>query len=153
MLDKTPQKCGASRLLIKIYFLIGGDFLLPVNLGGHAAYQEFLLDQIPKYYPDPSFIPSDIRKAMERFWYKNLSLVDDLMKDRYSRLGVPSRLPSDMLCSMLLAAHFHVKSFTKWAAQQKLLLHYTLTLCSVKNAPSEFFTSSKYGAESTFASI
>jgi hypothetical protein len=120
MLDKTPQKCGASRLLIKIYFLIGGDFLLPVNLGGHAAYQEFLLDQIPKYYPDPSFIPSDIRKAMDRFWYKDLSLVDDLMKDRYSRLGAPSRLPSDMLRSMLLAAHFHVNSFTKWAAQLKL---------------------------------
>jgi hypothetical protein len=106
--------------LIKIYFLIGGDFLLPVNLGRHAAYQKFLLDQIPKYYPDPSFIPSDIRKAMERFWYKNLSLVDDLMKDRYSRLGAPSRLPSDMLRFMLLAAHFHVNSFTKWAAQLKL---------------------------------
>jgi hypothetical protein len=48
-------------------FFDGGNFLLPVNLGGHAAYQDFLFDQISKYYPDPSLISSDIRKTLERF--------------------------------------------------------------------------------------
>lgn len=30
--------------------------MLPVNSGGHAAYQDFLLHNLPKYYPVPDSI-------------------------------------------------------------------------------------------------
>jgi hypothetical protein len=38
------------------YFSIGGDFLLPVNSGGHTAYQNFVVENLSKYYPNPDAI-------------------------------------------------------------------------------------------------
>jgi hypothetical protein len=35
------------------HFSIGGDFLLPVNSGGHPAYQDFVLENLRKYNPNP----------------------------------------------------------------------------------------------------
>ena len=61
-LDKCLKKCGASRLLInKVYPFgtAGTDFLIwrcvslkPINIGGHSAYQNRVLTQLRKYYPN-----------------------------------------------------------------------------------------------------
>ena len=45
-------------LFIRHIFRLEAIFLLPVNAGGHAAYQDFLKKNIPKYYPNPDSIPS-----------------------------------------------------------------------------------------------
>ncbi len=102
-----------------IDFLIGGDLLKPTNSGGHAAYQERVLTQLRKYYPDAvDSLPSSSWNIMEKFWNLDLSEVDSLMKDCYSDFGPPPRLPSDMLRSILLSVEVKITSYTKWAADQ-----------------------------------
>ena len=89
----------------------------PVNVGGHAAYQDRVLSQLRKYYPDAaSSLPAHTWDIMEKFWNLDLSEVDSLMQDRYSVFGPEPRLPSDMLRSVLVSVEFKVVSYTKWAA-------------------------------------
>ena len=51
------------------HFLIGGVSLLkPINIGGHAAYQKRVLDQLCKYYPDAaSSLPASTWDKALRF--------------------------------------------------------------------------------------
>lgn len=74
----------------------------PVNIGGHSAYQERVLTQLHKYYPNASSLPSSTWQILDKFWNLDLSKVDELMHDRYSSFGPEPRLPSDMApCSRL----------------------------------------------------
>ncbi len=92
----------------------------PFNPGGHAAYQERVLTQLRKYYPDAvSSLPASTWDILEKFWALDLSELDSLMQDRYSVFGPAPRLPSDMLRSLLLSVEFKVSSYTKWAADLK----------------------------------
>ena len=109
----------------------------PVNIGGHAAYQKHVLEQLCKYYPNAltSFDPStwDI---MEQFCSMDLSPVDDLMQDRYSVFGPEPRLPSNMLRSYLLSIKCKVPSTTAWASDLKQnYLHAILSGFSVGDTP------------------
>ena len=69
-------KCGASRLFNQeAYcsgtagkFFIEGNFLLPVNCGSHSDYQNFLVENLRKYYPDPNVFSRDTWDIIERFW-------------------------------------------------------------------------------------
>ncbi len=92
----------------------------PVNSGGHAAYQDRVLAQLRKYYPDAldSLSPSTW-EVMEKFWNLDLSEVDSIMRDRYSIFGPAPRLPSDMLRSILVSVEFGIVSYTRWAADLK----------------------------------
>lgn len=110
-------------------FLIGGVFLKPFYSGGHAAYQDRVLAQLRKYYPDAaSSLPPSTWRIMEKFWALDLSSVDSLMQDRYSNFGPPPRLPSDMLRSILLSVELKVTSYTKWA--NSLKQNYLLAILS-----------------------
>ena len=92
----------------------------PVNIGGHAAYQNRVLAQLRKYYPDAVHsLPAPTWEIMEKFWNLDLSEIDIIMQDRYSDFGPEPRLPSDMLRSILLSVEFKVTSYTKWAADLK----------------------------------
>lgn len=74
----------------------------PVNIGGHAAYQNRVLEQLRKYYPDAVHsLPASTWEIIEKFWALDLSDVDSIMQDRYSDFGPAPRLPSDMLRSIL----------------------------------------------------
>lgn len=101
--------------------MIGGvSKLKPVNIGGHAAYQNRVLAQLRKYYPDAVHsLPAPTWEIMEKFWNLDLSEIDIIMQDRYSDFGPEPRLPSDMLRSILLSVEFKVTSYTKWAADLK----------------------------------
>jgi hypothetical protein len=94
--------------------------MLPVNSGGHTAYQKFFLSQMRKYYPNPESISRSTWDIVERFWNLDLSKTDLIMKDRYSVFGPEPRLPSGMLRSYLLSIDFKVTSLTDWAAQLKI---------------------------------
>lgn len=66
----------------------------PINSGGHAAYQNHVLTQLRKYYPDaPSSLPASTWQIIDKFWNLDLSGVDTLMQDRYSSFSTePSHL-------------------------------------------------------------
>ena len=86
----------------------------PVNVGGHAAYQDRVLSQLRKYYPDAaSFLPSHTWDIMETFWNLDLSDVDSLMQDRYSVFGPAPRLPSDMLRTVHLVMKDNPRLFNE----------------------------------------
>lgn len=94
--------------------------LKPVNIGGHAAYQKLLLEQLCKYYPNAlTSLDATTWEIMEQFWSLDLSYVDDLMQDRYSVFGPEPRLPSNMLRSYLLSIKCKVTSITTWASDLK----------------------------------
>ena len=91
----------------------------PVNIGGHSAYQDRVLTQLRKYYPNAASLSSSTWQIIDKFWNLNLSQVDELMKDRYSVFGPEPRLPSDMLRAILVSAAFKITSYTRFAADLK----------------------------------
>ena len=55
----------------------------PVNIGGHPAYQNRVLTQLRKYYPDAdTAFDFATWEIMEQFWNLDLSPVDQAMQDR-----------------------------------------------------------------------
>ena len=94
--------------------------MLPVNSGGHPAYQDFVLENLRKYYPDPDSIARSTWDIIDRFWNLDLSFTDEFMRDKYSVFGPRPRTPSCMQRSYLLSIVFKVSSLTDWAAQLKL---------------------------------
>lgn len=109
----------------------------PVNIGGHAAYQNLVLEQLCKYYPNAlTSLDASTWEIMEQFWSLDLSYVDDFMKDRYSVFGPEPRLPSNMLRSYLLSIKCKVTSITNWASDLKQNhLHAILSGFSVGDTP------------------
>lgn len=109
----------------------------PINTGGHSAYQERILTQLRKYYPDAaSSLSPSTWLILEKFWALDLSKVDDLMQDRYSSFGPEPRLPSDMLRAILVSVEFKITSYTKLAADLKENhLHAIISGFSVGDTP------------------
>lgn len=92
----------------------------PVNIGGHSAYQDRVLTQLRKYYPNAATSLSfSTWQILDKFWNLDLSQVDVLMQDRYSVFGPEPRLPSDMLRSILVSVAFKITSYTKLASDLK----------------------------------
>ena len=94
--------------------------MLPVNTGGHAAYQDFVTENLRKYYPDPDAIARSTWDIIERFWNLDLSYTDEFLRSKYSVYGPKPRTPSCMQRSYLLSIDFKVPSVTDWAAQLKI---------------------------------
>lgn len=94
--------------------------MLPVNSGGHSAYQDFVSENLRKYYPNPESISRSTWDIIERFWALDLSYTDELLRSKYSVFGPRPRTPSCMQRSYLLSIDFKVDSITDWAAQLKI---------------------------------
>ena len=94
--------------------------MLPNISGGHTAYQNFVVTNLRKYYPNPDALARSTWDIIERFWNLDLSYTDELMKDKYSKFGPVPRTPSCMQRSYLLSIDFKVTSLTEWAAQLKM---------------------------------
>ena len=109
----------------------------PVNIGGHPAYQNRVLTQLRKYYPDAAdSLPDSTWQILEKFWSLDLSAVDTLMQDRYSVFGPEPRLPSDMLRAILVSVEFKITSYTRFAADLKENhLHAIISGFSVGDTP------------------
>lgn len=100
--------------------------MLPVNPGGHAAYQNFVITNLRKYYPDPNAFSTATWDIIERFWNLDLSYSDELLRSKYSVFGPKSRTPSCMHRSYLLSIDFKIHSLTDWAAQLKINLLFVI---------------------------
>ena len=48
--------------------------MLPVNCGSHADYQNFVVTNLRKYYPNPNALARSTWDIIERFW--NLLSID-----------------------------------------------------------------------------
>ena len=109
----------------------------PVNIGGHAAYQKHVLEQLCNYYPNAlTSFDSATWDIMEQFWSMDLSPVDVLMQDRYSVFGPEPRLPSNMLRSYLLSIKCKIPSTTARASDlKKNYLNAILSVFSVGDTP------------------
>jgi len=94
--------------------------MLPVYSGGHSAYQDFVVTNLRKYYPNPDAIARSTWDIIDRFWNLDLSFTDDFMRGKYSIFGPKPRTPSCMQRSYLLSIDFKVTSLTDWAAQLKI---------------------------------
>ena len=94
--------------------------MLPVNCGSHADYQNFVVTNLRKYYPNPNALAHSTWDIIERFWNLDLSFTDTFMADKYSKFGPAPRTPSSMQRSYLLSIDFKVTSITEWAAQLKI---------------------------------
>ena len=94
--------------------------MLPVNCGSHADYQNFVVENLRKYYPDPNALTRSTWDIIERFWHLDLSDTNVLLADKYSKFGPAPRIPSCMQRSYLLSIDFKVSSITEWAAQLKI---------------------------------
>ena len=94
--------------------------MLPVNCGSHSDYQDFVVENLRKYYPNPDSIARSTWDIIDRFWNLDLSYTDEKLKDRYSIFGPQPRTPSCMHRSYLLSLEFKVTSLTEWAAQLKI---------------------------------
>ena len=92
----------------------------PVNTGGHTAYQNFVVTNLRKYYPDPDSIARSTWDIIDRFWNLDLSYIDEKLKSKYSIFGPRPRTPSCMHRSYLLSLDFKVTSLTDWSAQLKI---------------------------------
>ena len=79
----------------------------PINVGGHSAYQNHVLTQLHKYYPNaPTSLSSSTWQILEKFWALDLSGIELLMQDQYSVFGPEPRFPSDMLRAILVFVEF-----------------------------------------------
>ena len=90
--------------------------MLPVNTGGHSTYQNFVVENLRKYYPNPDALSRSTWDIIDRFWNLDLSYTDELMRSRYSVFGPRPRTPSCMQRSYLLSIDFKVTLLTDWAA-------------------------------------
>ena len=99
--------------------MIGGAHLETIYYRRpHSAYQDLLLTQLRKYYPDAAqSLPSSAWEIIERFWNLDLSPLNSIMQDCYSVFGPAPRQPSDMLRSFLLSVEFRIPSITQWSAE------------------------------------
>ena len=88
--------------------------MLPVNIGGHSAYQDTFVSEFLKFYPDPFSLSKSTWDYIVPFWYLDLSMTDSIMQECYSIFGPEPRFPSCMLRSYLLALKLKVTSITVW---------------------------------------
>ena len=50
--------------------------MLPVNCGSHADYQNFVVTNLRKYYPNPNTLARSTWDIIERFWNLDLSFTE-----------------------------------------------------------------------------
>ncbi len=101
--------------------------MLPVNYGGHTAYQNTFVSEFLKLFPDPFAVPKQTWDVIVKFWYPDLSETDTIMREFYSLLGKPATcFPSCLLRSYLLSIVLKADSITGWCRLLKITPLYAI---------------------------
>lgn len=87
--------------------------MLPVNSSGYSAYQNFVVTNLRKYYPDTDKIARSTWDIIDRFWNLNFFYTYDFLINKYSALGLKPKAPSNMKRSYFLSIDFKVTSVTE----------------------------------------
>ena len=90
--------------------------MLPINCGSHVDYQNFVVTNLRKYYPNPDSLAKSTWDIIERFWNLDLSETDTLLASKYSKFGPAPRTPSCMQRSYLFI--YYTNSNT-WCCEPK----------------------------------
>ena len=78
--------------------------MLPVNYGGHTAYQNTFVSDFLNLFSDPFAVPKQTWDIIVKFWYLDLCETDTIMQEFYPLTGKPAtRFPSCLLHSYLLS--------------------------------------------------
>lgn len=93
--------------------------MLVIPDNSHAVYQDFVISQFLKYYPDPFAISKKRWDIILQFYELDLSHTNVILADLYSTKGPLARVPSDMLRSYLLSIKLRITSITNWVAALK----------------------------------
>lgn len=101
--------------------------MLPVNYGGHAAYQDTFVSEFLNLFPNPFAVPKHTWDIIVKFWYPGLSETDTIMQEFYSLTGKPAtRFPSCLLRSYLLSIVLKANSITEWCRLLKITPLYAI---------------------------
>lgn len=100
--------------------------MFPCYPGGHEAYQDFVVRHLRDHYADPAELPSDLLDIAERFWRKDLTGVNTLMREVYSPFGPRPRPACCMLRSYLLSIALNVPSYTDWVDMLRTVPAYAI---------------------------
>lgn len=100
--------------------------MFPNYPGGHRAYQDFVVKGLRDHYSNPAELPSGLLDIAERFWRKDLTGVNTLMRDVYSPFGPRPRPACCMLRSYLLSIALKVPSYTEWVDQLRTVPAYAI---------------------------
>lgn len=65
--------------------------MLPVNCGSHADYQNLVVENLRKYYPNPDSISRTTWGIIDHFWNLDLSYTDERMISKYSIFSPKTR--------------------------------------------------------------
>lgn len=66
--------------------------MLPVNCGSHTDYQNFVTENLRKYYPNPDALARSTWNIIEHFWHLDLSFTDTLFMIFLIAYGIVMRL-------------------------------------------------------------
>jgi hypothetical protein len=99
--------------------------MFPNYPGGHEAYQDFVVRRMRDHYANPAELPSGLLDIAERFWRKDLTGVNAIMRGVYSPFGPRPRPACCMLRSYLLSIALHF-SVTKWVDQMRIVPAYAI---------------------------
>ena len=99
--------------------------MFPNYPGGHVAYQDFVVRRLQEHYADPAQLPDGLLDIAERFWQKDLTGINTIMREVYSPFGPRPRPACCMLRSILLSIELHV-SVTKWVDQMRTVPAYAI---------------------------
>ena len=99
--------------------------MFPNYPGGHGAYQDFVVKRLRDHYAEPTQLPSGLLDIAERFWQKDLTGVNTIMREVYSPFGPRPRPACCMLRSILLSIELHF-SVTRWVDQMRTVPAYAI---------------------------
>ena len=88
--------------------------MIPTYTTNHRHYKQRCRIFLQNSYTNLKIIPNIIRKAINMITYPDLSYIDDIMRNYYSKYGPAPRPASCMLRSLLLAIICKVTSITQW---------------------------------------
>ncbi len=101
--------------------------MLPVNYGGHTAYQDTFVSRFLALFPNSFAVPKQTWDIIVKFWYLDLSETDTIMQEFYPLTGKPAtRFPSCLLRSYLLSIVMKVDSITGWCRLLKITPLYAI---------------------------
>lgn len=99
--------------------------MFPNYPGGHEAYQGFVVRRMRDHYANPAELPSGLLDIAERFWRKDLTGGNTIMRGVYSPFGPRPRPACCMLRSYLLSIALRF-SVTKWVDQMRMVPAYAI---------------------------